>query len=93
MTLRGVPVLQYDGLGTALPADVESRFAHHWITPVSLGHQLVAIREHGHRVARLYETWTRRDAEQAGRSPVVLTFDGAAPRTTRWPSRFCWPRA
>jgi peptidoglycan/xylan/chitin deacetylase (PgdA/CDA1 family) len=76
MTLRGVPVLQYDGLGTALPADVDPRFANHWITPVSLGHQLVAIREDGHRVVRLYEAWSRRDAERTGRSPVVLTFDG-----------------
>src|SRR3989442_223862 len=40
MTLRGVPVLQYDGLGVSLPADVDDRLASHWVTPVGLGRQL-----------------------------------------------------
>jgi len=75
MTLRGVPVLHYDGLGTTLPADVDARLASHWIAPIALARQLVAIREHGHRVIRLYEAWTRGAAEPPARSPVVLTFD------------------
>jgi peptidoglycan/xylan/chitin deacetylase (PgdA/CDA1 family) len=75
MTLRGVPVLQYDGLGATLPVDVDTRLASHWITPVSLARQLVAIREDGHRVVRLYDAWTRDQAERPVRSPVVLTFD------------------
>ncbi len=80
MTLRGVPVLQYDGLGTSLPADVNDRLAKHWVTPVSLGRQLALIRECGHRVVRLYDAWARGNEEwpapsPVGRSPVVLTFD------------------
>lgn len=75
MTLRGVPVLQYDGLGTALPADVEERLANHWITPVALGRQLGVMRELGHRVVKLYDAWARDDEEWPARSPVVLTFD------------------
>src|SRR5882724_4495945 len=75
MTLRGVPVLQYDGLGTALPADVEERLANHWITPVALGRQLGVMRELGHRVIKLYDAWARDDEEWPARSPVVLTFD------------------
>jgi|SRR5262245_37917581 len=76
MTLRGVPVLQYDGLGTTLPVDVDMRLANHWIAPVSLARQLIAIREDGHRVVRLYDAWTRdQAAERPVRSPVVLTFD------------------
>jgi len=75
MTLRGVPVLQYDGLGTSLPTGVDTRLASHWILPIALARQLVSIREHGHRVVKLYEAWTRDEAEQPARSPVVLTFD------------------
>ena len=75
MTLRGVPVLQYDGLGTAPPADVEPRLANHWIAPVSLARHLVSIRESGHRIVRLYDAWTRRQGERAAGPPVVLTFD------------------
>src|SRR5436309_12842612 len=75
MTLRGVPVLHYDGLGTTLPADVDARLASHWIATIALARQLVAIREHGHRVIWLYESWTRGAAEPPARSPVVLTFD------------------
>lgn len=40
MTLRGVPVLQYDGLGVSLPADVDDRLASHSVTP---GRQLGSI--------------------------------------------------
>src|SRR2546428_311518 len=75
MTLRGVPVLQYDGLGVSLPADVDDRLASHWVTPVGLGRQLGLIREFGHRVVRLYDAWARGEAEWPPRSPVVLTFD------------------
>ena len=75
MTLRGVPVLQYDGVGISPPADVDPRLASHWIAPVSLGRQLVSIREGGHRVVRLYDAWTRRQTERPAGSPVVLTFD------------------
>src|SRR6266403_1144863 len=76
MTLRGVPVLHYDGLGTSLPPDVKPRLASHWVTPVSLGRQLVSIRECGHRVVRLYDAWARRgDGDQPEHTPVVLTFD------------------
>jgi len=74
MTLRGIPVLQYDGLGTSLPAGVDPKLASHWIPPVSLARQLVAIRESGHRVVKLYDAWTR-GGEQSGRASVVLTFD------------------
>ena len=75
MTLRGVPVLQYDGLGTRLPTDVDARLASHWIPPIALARQLVSIREHGYRVVRLFEAWTRGEAEPPTRAPVVLTFD------------------
>src|SRR5438445_12046388 len=75
MTLRGVPVLQYDGLGVSLPADVDDRLASHWVTPVGLGRQLGLIREFGHRVVRLYDAWARGEDEWPARSPVVLTFD------------------
>lgn len=75
MTLRGVPVLQYDGLGVSLPADVDDRLASHWITPVAMGRQLGSIRELGHRVVRLYDAWTRTQDELPTRAPVVLTFD------------------
>ena len=75
MTLRGVPVLQYDGLGTSLPVDVDTRLASHWIPPVSLARQLVAMRQHGHRVVRLYDAWTRDETERPAGSRVVLTFD------------------
>src|SRR5437660_2754702 len=75
MTLRGVPVLQYDGLGVSLPADVDDRLASHWVTPVGLGRQLGLIREFGHRVVRLYDAWARGEEEWPARSPVVLTFD------------------
>jgi len=75
MTLRGVPVLQYDGLGISLPADVDDRLASHWVTPVGLGRQLGLIREFGHRVVRLYDAWARGEEEWPARSPVVLTFD------------------
>src|SRR5947208_4200811 len=76
MTLRGIPVLHYDGLGTSPPPDVNARLASRWVTPVSLGWQLVSIRECGHRVVRLYDAWARRDdGDQPGHTPVVLTFD------------------
>lgn len=75
MTLRGVPVLQYDGLGASLPPDVDDRLAGHWVTPVALGRQLGSIREFGHRVVRLYDAWARGEEEGPARSPVVLTFD------------------
>src|SRR5580765_1097142 len=76
MTLRGVPVLQYDGLGTSLPAEVDARLASHWVTQVSLGRQLVSIREHGYRVGRLSDAWTPyEEGERPARSAVVLTFD------------------
>ena len=76
MTLRGVPVLQYDGLGTSRPSEVDARLANHWVTPVSLGRQLVSIREHGYRVVRLYDAWAPHDeGERPARSAVVLTFD------------------
>jgi len=75
MALRGVPVLQYDGLGVSLPADVDERLASHWITPVAMGRQLGSIRELGHRVVRLYDAWTRAQDEWPTRAPVVLTFD------------------
>ena len=75
MTLRGVPVLQYDGLGTTLPGDVDARLASHWIPPISLARQLVTIRERGHRVVRLYDVWSRGGADPPARSPIVLTFD------------------
>src|SRR5262247_2169661 len=74
MTLRGVPVLQYDGLGTSLPAGVDAKLASHWIPPVALARQLVAIRESGHRVVKLYDAWTGA-REQSARASVVLTFD------------------
>src|SRR5215831_11371308 len=74
MALRGVPVLQYDGLGTSLPAGVDPKLASHWIPPVSLARQLVAIRVSGPRVVKLYDAWTR-DGEQSGGASVVLTFD------------------
>jgi peptidoglycan/xylan/chitin deacetylase (PgdA/CDA1 family) len=76
MTLRGVPVLQYDGLGTSLPAEVDARLATHWVAPISLSRQLLSIRERGYRVVRLYDAWTPHDiGEQPTRSAVVLTFD------------------
>jgi peptidoglycan/xylan/chitin deacetylase (PgdA/CDA1 family) len=75
MTLGGVPVLQYDGLGTSLPADVDERLAGHWITPLALGRQLGLIRELGHRVVRLYDAWSRDQEESVARSPIALTFD------------------
>ena len=75
MTLRGVPVLQYDGLGTSPPAGVDAKLASHWIPPVSLARQLVTIRESGHRVVKLYDAWTRGGGEQSPRASVVLTFD------------------
>ena len=76
MTLRGVPVLQYDGLGTSRPAEVDARLANHWVTPVALGRQLVSMRERGCRVVRLYDAWAPRDeGERPTRSEVVLTFD------------------
>jgi peptidoglycan/xylan/chitin deacetylase (PgdA/CDA1 family) len=76
MALQGVPVLQYDGLGATLPADVDARLASHWIAPTALARQLAAIREHGHRVVKLYDAWTRDEAEPVGtRTPVVMTFD------------------
>jgi peptidoglycan/xylan/chitin deacetylase (PgdA/CDA1 family) len=75
MPLRGVPVLQYDGLGTRLPTDVDARLASHWVPPIALANQLVSIREHGYRVVRLFEAWTRGEAEPPTRAPVVLTFD------------------
>src|SRR5215470_6569503 len=75
MTLRGVPVLQYDGLGTSPPAGVDAKLASHWIPPVSLARQLVTIRESGHRVVKLYDAWTRGGSEQSPRASVVLTFD------------------
>jgi len=76
MTLRGIPVLQYDGLGTALPAEVDARLAAHWVAPVSLGRQLASIREHGYRVVRLYDAWSPDGTgERTPRPAVVLTFD------------------
>jgi peptidoglycan/xylan/chitin deacetylase (PgdA/CDA1 family) len=76
MTLRGVPVLQYDGLGTSLPAEVDARLASHWVAPVSLGRQLASIREHGYRVTRLYDAWAPHEiGERPARPAVVLTFD------------------
>ncbi len=76
MTLRGVPVLQYDGLGTSLPSDVDTRLASHWVMPVSLGRQLAAIREHRSRVVRLYDAWApHEEGERSSRPAVVLTFD------------------
>lgn len=76
MTLRGVPVLQYDGLGTSLPSDVDARLVSHWVIPVSLGRQLAAIREHGHRVVRLYDAWApNEEGGRSARPSVVLTFD------------------
>src|SRR5258705_9093641 len=76
MTLQGVPVLQYDGLGTSLPAEVDARLANHWVAPVSLARQLVSIREHGDRVVRLYDAWAPyEEGERPARSAVVLTFD------------------
>ena len=76
MTLRGIPVLQYDGLGTSLPAEVDTRLASHWVAPVSLGRQLASIREHGYRVTRLYDAWAPQEiGERASRPAVVLTFD------------------
>ena len=59
MALQGVPVLQYDGLGATLPGDVDARLASHWIAPTALARQLVAIREHRHRVVKLYDAWAR----------------------------------
>src|SRR5215471_3817627 len=75
MALRGVPVLQYDGLGTSLPAGVDPKLASHWIPPVSLARQLVAIRDSGYRAVKLYDAWTRSNGEQSARASVVLTFD------------------
>ena len=75
MTLAGIPVLQYDGLGTAPPSDVSPRLASHWVTPVRLARQLALIRELGHRVVRLYDAWATQDDEIPPRAPVVLTFD------------------
>src|SRR5262245_50088236 len=74
MTLRGIPVLQYDGLGTSLPAGVDAKLASHWIPPVALARPLVAIRESGHRVVKLYDAWTG-SREQSARASVLLTFD------------------
>jgi peptidoglycan/xylan/chitin deacetylase (PgdA/CDA1 family) len=73
MTLRGVPVLQYDGIGTSLPVGVDGRLANHWVAPVRLSRQLVSIREHGYRVIRLYDAWAPLDDGE--RPAVVLTFD------------------
>jgi peptidoglycan/xylan/chitin deacetylase (PgdA/CDA1 family) len=73
MILRGVPVLQYDGLGTSLPVGVDGRLANHWVAPVSLSRHLVSIREHGYRVLRLYDAWSPLDNGE--RRAVVLTFD------------------
>jgi peptidoglycan/xylan/chitin deacetylase (PgdA/CDA1 family) len=75
MTLAGIPVLQYDGLGAAPPSDVSARLASHWVTPVRLARQLALIRELGHRVVRLYDAWASQDDETPARAPVVLTFD------------------
>src|SRR4029077_20225983 len=80
MALRGVPVLQYDGLGTSLPAEVDARLANHWVAPVSLGQQLVSIREHGYRVVRLYDAWAPyEEGERPARSAAVLTFEDGRP--------------
>ena len=68
-------MLQYDGLGTSLPAGVDPKLASHWIPPVSLARQLVTIRESGHRAVRLYDAWTRDGGEQPACASVVLTFD------------------
>jgi peptidoglycan/xylan/chitin deacetylase (PgdA/CDA1 family) len=75
MTLAGIPVLQYDGLGAALPSDVSARLASHWVTPVGLARQLALIRELGHRVVRLYDAWASEDEGTLARAPVVLSFD------------------
>lgn len=68
-------MLQYDGLGAALPADVDERLASHWVTPVALGRQLGAIRTLGYRVVKLYEAWAPGEETRPARLPVVLTFD------------------
>jgi peptidoglycan/xylan/chitin deacetylase (PgdA/CDA1 family) len=69
-------VLQYDGLGTSLPPEVDARLASHWVAPVSLGRQLASIREHGCRITRLYDAWAPHElGERAPRPAVVLTFD------------------
>ncbi|HYS19401.1 MAG TPA: polysaccharide deacetylase family protein [Candidatus Binatia bacterium] len=75
MTLRGAPVLMYDGLGTSPPADVDARLAKYWVSPGSFGRQLALIRERGHRVVRLYDVWAGPEDERPASPPVVLTFD------------------
>ena len=69
-------MLQYDGLGTSLPADVDASLASHWVMPLSLGRQLATIREHRYRVVRLYDAWApHEEGERSARPAVVLTFD------------------
>ena len=71
--MRGVPVLQYDGLGTSLPVGVDGRLANHWVAPVSLSRHLVSIRERGYRVVRLYDAWAPLDdGERRGKRALVL---------------------
>ena len=95
MTLRGVPVLQYDGARDFAPSP---RSTLAWRTTGSRrfrwARQLVSIREHGYRVVRLSR---RVGPARGGRAPgrrsaVVLTFDDGRAATTTWRSRFFSPQ-
>ena len=92
-------MLQYDGLGTSVPSDVDARLASHWVIPVSLGRQLAAIREHGYRVVRLYDAWAPHEEGERSAMPstnAICSRPAMTCATIRasWPARYSpWPIA
>lgn len=79
LTLSGVPVLLYYGLGATVPAHAGARESKYWVPPAAFARHLVQIREAGQRIRRLYDFWSVEADAPENRSTVVLTFeDGRA---------------
>jgi peptidoglycan/xylan/chitin deacetylase (PgdA/CDA1 family) len=75
LTLSGVPVLMYHGLGASPPADLGPRERTYWLSTEAFGRQLALVRRGSHRVVGLYDSWADETGERRAPAPVVLTFD------------------
>jgi peptidoglycan/xylan/chitin deacetylase (PgdA/CDA1 family) len=73
LTLGGVAVLMYHGIGTVIPAGIDERERKYWVSPESFARQLALIRDGGHRVWSLSGAWAPPLDERA--APVVITVD------------------
>ncbi len=88
LSLRGVPVFLYHGLGPSPQIEVLSRERKYWVGEKTFRQHLRLLRTEGCRIAPLGELWSCSGAAGPGSLSVALTFDDG--RVSDY--QIAWPR-